>query len=142
MTAVTTPVGTVKVVAVLLEGDRKVRGIVQGFSPRRDRCTIFPADHQPGQKGTDVKLDDLKVIYFVKEFANEAVHNQTHNVEFVGPTHGRKMEVTFIDGHKLVGTTEGYSPNRIGFFMNPPDPGGNNHRIFIVNSSVGSVRWL
>ena len=142
MTVVTTPVGTVKVVAVFLEGDRKERGIVQGFSPRRDTFTIFSPSHEPGQKGTDVKLDDLKVIYFVKEFANEEVHNQTHNVEFVGPTHGRKMEVTFIDGKTLRGTTEGYSPNRLGFFMNPPDPGGNNHRIFVINSSVGSVRWL
>jgi len=142
MTVVTTPVGAVKVVAVFLERGRKEWGTVQGFSPRRDTCTIFPPDHQPGQPGIDIKLNELKAIFFVKEFSNEKVHEHTHNDEFVGPTHGRKMEVTFIDGKTLRGTTEGYSPNRIGFFMNPPDPGGNNHRIFIVNSSVGSVRWL
>ena len=52
------------------------------------------------------------------------------------------MEVTLADGECLVGTTEGYNPKRLGFFLIPPHPQGNNLRVFVVNASVREVKWL
>jgi hypothetical protein len=50
--------------------------------------------------------------------------------------------VRFPDKERLEGTTEGYSKDRLGFFMVPEDPTGKIIRAFIVNSNVTSVKWL
>ena len=56
--------------------------------------------------------------------------------------HGRKIEATFSDGERLTGTTEGYSRDRLGFFMAPVDPTGKILRIFVINANVTNVRWV
>ena len=142
MSAVATQAQPVKVVAVFLEGNRVEQGTVRDFSPRRDKCTICPAEGGSGQEPKEIEISKLKAIFFVKEFSDSGHHQKTHSEEFVGTAHGRKMEVTFLDGQQLRGTTEGYSPARLGFFLLPADPGGNNLRVFVVNSSVRCVAWL
>src|SRR3989442_7495893 len=50
-----------------------------------------------------------------------------------GQRHGRRLEVTFQDDEKLVGTSEAYNPQKLGFFLFPADGKSNNSRIFIVD---------
>jgi len=50
--------------------------------------------------------------------------------------------VTFRDGEKLVGTSEAYNPQKLGFFLFPADGKSNNSRIFIVNKNVQKVKFL
>ena len=135
--------GPVKVVAVFREVDRQgVKGFVFDFSPQRDKCRIFPSEAARADEAQEIDIRKLKAIFFVKEFADLEHHTQTHSEEFVGVSHGRKMEVTLADGERLVGTTEGYNPKRLGFFLIPPHPQGNNLRVFVVNASVREVKWL
>lgn len=57
-------------------------------------------------------------------------------------TNRRKLEVIFADKERLEGTTDGYSHDRLGFFMVPEDPTGKILRVFIINAHVKSVKWL
>lgn len=55
---------------------------------------------------------------------------------------GQKVEVTFANGHVLVGTTLGYDPGRPGLFITPLDPHGNTVRVFVVSEAVTRVHQL
>jgi hypothetical protein len=55
---------------------------------------------------------------------------------------GRRLEVTFLDGEVLVGSTMNYQPHGPGFFLLPADPGSNNLRTFVVSGSTRHVRFL
>jgi len=55
---------------------------------------------------------------------------------------GRKVRVNFADGEEMVGYTQGYSPDRSGFFFIPADLGGNNEKVFVVVSSTTEVEFI
>jgi hypothetical protein len=56
---------------------------------------------------------------------------------------GLKVEVTFVDGEVMVGSTLlGYDPKRLGNFITPADIQSNNIRVFVISSAVKSVRQL
>jgi hypothetical protein len=59
----------------------------------------------------------------------------------VGPQR-RRLEVIFHDKERLEGTTEGYSKDRLGFFMVPEDPTGKILRVFVINKNVKEVKWI
>jgi hypothetical protein len=50
-----------------------------------------------------------------------------------------KARVTFFDREILVGTTQGYTPEREGFFVVPLERDSNNLRIYVVSSAVKKV---
>ena len=130
-----------QVVIAHIDG-RRSRGYVFDFSPMRDRCRIFPSATASGDKGELVDLKKLKAIFFLGESSEEQITTRPG-----ASSHGRKIEVVFSDGEKLQGSTEGYSPNRLGFFMVPGDPTTMVStvmilRIFVINANVKQVSWL
>jgi hypothetical protein len=82
----------------------------------------------------EINIEDLKAVFFVKEFEGNKLHEKSYNDEIGGA--GRKMRVRFLDGETIVGYTLGYSPDRQGFYLTPADVQGNNERIFIVKSAI------
>jgi hypothetical protein len=40
------------------------------------------------------------------------------------------------------GTTQGYNPTKLGFFMFPADGGDNNMRVFVVNRNAVRVKFV
>ena len=135
------PAGPIKVVAAYVDGTR-LKGFVFNFSPLSDQCRFFPSERAVPGEAREVHLLEVKALFFVKEFSNPALHDKTHSHEFVGAAHGRRIEVIFADGELVTGTTEGYNPRRLGFFVTPANQEGNNLRIFVVNANVSKVRWL
>ena len=129
------PGGPTTVVAAFLDG-RRLKGYVFGFSALRDHCAIFPSPVAKQGEGEDINLKQLKAIFFIHEPSPEQPVAPTN------PGHGRKIDVTFSDGERLEGTTEGYTKERLGFFMVPHDPGGKILRIFVINANVSNVRWV
>ena len=130
-----------QVVIAHMDG-RRSRGYVFDFSPMRDRCRIFPSATASGGQGELVDLKALKAIFFLGESSGKQITTQPG-----GTGHGRKLEVLFADGEHIEGTTEGYSRDRLGFFMVPDDtttkdPTVNILRIFVINANVKQVRWL
>lgn len=130
----------VKVVARYVNGKR-VKGFSQDFFPNKDRFRVYPAT-RPSGEATEVLVKELKAVFFVQDFAgNSLYHERKKYLEGEKPS-GRKVEVTFMDGEVLVGTTLGYDPNRPGFFLFPADPKSNNIRVFAVSTYVKKVRYL
>jgi len=81
-------------------------------------------------------MKDLKAIFMVWHFVGHSLYKeQKKYIEGEKPS-GKKVEVTFIDGEVLVGTTLGYDPKRQGFFIFPADPKSNNIRVYVVSSVI------
>jgi hypothetical protein len=129
-----------KVVVALLAGER-LKGYVYDFSALKDAFNLSP-EHDPlAGRATRVELKNVKAVFFVRDFAGNREHKP--NASEAAPLqHGRKIEVTFADGEKLVGTTEAYNPQKPGFFMAPADSDCNNLRMFVINNNVRKVRFL
>ncbi|OFV93346.1 MAG: hypothetical protein A3F68_07380 [Acidobacteria bacterium RIFCSPLOWO2_12_FULL_54_10] len=117
---------------------RRVRGYVLDFLPTRDRCKVFPSQTAKASEGEVADFRNLKAIFFLKEASAETV---TAGLKPM-PAAGRRIEVIFPDKERLEGTTQGYSKDRLGFFMVPEDPTGKILRAFIINANVKSVKWL
>ena len=96
----------------------------------------------PSGGAIKVSMKDLEAIFMVRDFVGHSLYKERKKyIEGEKPS-GRKVEVTFIDGEVLVGTTLGYDPKRQGFFIFPADPKSNNIRVYVVSSVVEKVRYL
>ena len=130
-----------KIVARYRDG-RTLKGTTQNFFPNK------PVFHVIRHGGTgpgdvvEVSLDDLKAIFFVRDFTGNATHVERKMLAPGDRPQGRLMEVTCKDGEVIVGTTTGYDPKRPGFFLFPIDPSANNVRVFVVTSGVRTARFL
>lgn len=97
--------------------------------------------HEKGRKEVEVvEVSTLKAIYFVKSFLGNPAYREKADTERVG--FGKKICVHFQDGETQFGYTQGYAPNRAGFFVFPCDPASNNERIFIVSSATSRVKFI
>ena len=130
-----------KIVARYCDG-RTLKGTTQNFFPNKPIFHVL----RHGGKGPgdviEVKVDDLKAIFFVRDFTGNAKHVERKKLGPGERAQGRLMEVTCKDGEVIVGTTTGYDPKRPGFFLFPIDPTANNSRIFLVSGSVGAARFV
>lgn len=130
-----------KIVARYCDG-RTLKGTTQNFFPNKP---VFHVNRQGGTGSGDVvevKIEDLKAIFFVRDFTGNAKHVERKKLAPGDRPQGRLMEVTCKDGEVIVGTTTGYDPKRPGFFLFPIDPSGNNARVYVVTSAVRNARFL
>jgi hypothetical protein len=127
-----------KIVAHFRDG-RTQRGYTHDFRPDVDSFHLLPSEG--GGIPTTVRLDDLKALFYVKDYG--FMRRQVDRAKQFGetPPPGQKIIVEFKDGEKIWGVTEQYSADSRGFFFVPADPGENNSRIFIVNSSVKQIMF-
>ena len=134
-------IGPAKIVIRYADGT-VLKGYSQDFSPTAQQFHVrrdAVGGSDPGQR---VMMRDLKAIFFVRDFAGNSAYKEQKEFVVGTPLSGRKMEVTFIDGEVLVGTTTGYDAQRPGFFLFPVDGQSNNARIFIVQTVVKKVRFI
>ena len=130
----------IKVVLRFANG-RIIKGSTQNFFPNKDCFHFIPADnHSNGP--IEVLLKDLKGVFMVRDFTGKPQYNERKKYLEEEKPSGKKIEVTFNDGEVMVGSTLGYDLNRPGFFIFPADPESNNIRVFVVSSSVKSIRQL
>jgi hypothetical protein len=128
----------VKIVVRFLDG-RILRGQTQDLSP--DRPT-FHFHTEKGQPIMQLDMKDIKALFFVKDFEGNRDYHERKEFNDADVAQGRKVEITFIDGETMQGSTVGYDSKRMGFFLIPTDPNGNNTRIFVVNAAVKEFRYL
>ncbi len=131
----------VKVIMRYTDG-RLIKGFTNDFLPNKPVFHVHPAENDPGSKATEVNVNQLKAIFFVKDFGGNKSYSERKHFEEGAHIAGRKVEVTFADGEVLVGTTVGYAPNRQGFFVFPADSESNNLRVYAVSSAVKNVRFV
>jgi hypothetical protein len=128
-----------KVVVGFLSGSR-IKGYAYDFSALKESFNLLPREDPLQGQGIKVEMKDLKAVFFVRDFTGKPGYCEAQLSD--APLHGRKIEVTFGDGEKIVGKTEGYNPQRLGFFVFPVDPKSNNIRIFVVTRNTRQVRFL
>lgn len=124
-----------KVVARYKDG-RVVKGTTTDFLPGK---AVFHLEIAGGKEPVEVMVEDLKAIFFVKEFDGNPQYTEAKCFSDSGSGKGKKIVVNFKDGEVLFGYTLGYDANRPGFFVVPSDDRSNNKRVYVVRSSVASV---
>jgi hypothetical protein len=130
----------IKVVVRYSDG-KLIKGFTEDFFPNKDRFHLIPANNPSGVP-TEVSMKDLKAIFVVRDFIGNRLYKERKKyIEGEKPS-GKKVEVTFMDGEVLVGSTLGYDPKRQGFFIFPADPKSNNIRLYVVSSAAEKVRYL
>jgi len=126
---------TNKVVLTFKDG-KVLKGLTSNFFPNK---ASFHLSCEDG-KTTEVHREDLKAIFFVKDYSGNKARNDKYEDHIPGA--GRKIRVKFKDDEIITGFCHGYSSSRPGFFIMPADKNGNNERIFIVTSATATVKFL
>lgn len=128
-----------KAVVAYLDG-RRLKGYIYNFSAQKDRFRLFLEQDTLQREGADVEMKELKAIFFARDFVGNTEYTESQTL--ASQNGGRKAEVTFQDGEKLVGTTDAYNPQKIGFFLVPADPRSNNLRVFVITQNASQIRWI
>jgi hypothetical protein len=130
----------VKVVMRYANG-KLIKGYTNDFFPNKPPFHVRSIESQPTDKGEEVSVKELKAVFFIKDFVGNAAYNEIKHFTEGQQYSGRKVEVTFTDGEVLVGSTLGYDPSRLGFFMTPVAPQSNNLRVFVISAAVKNFRF-
>ena len=128
-----------KAVVAYLDG-RRLKGYIYNFSAQKDCFRLFFEHDTALRDGADVQMKDLKAIFFARDFVGNSEYTESQTL--TSQSQGRKAEVTFRDGEKLVGTTDAYNAQKIGFFLVPADPRSNNLRVFVITKNAMQIRWI
>ena len=120
---------------------RVIKGFTQDFFPTKKLFHLTTVDN-PSAGQIEVSIEDLKAIFMVRDFIGHSLYKERKKYIEEEKSSGKQVEVTFIDGEVLVGSTLSYDPKRQGFFIFPADPKSNNIRVYVVSSFVEKVRYL
>jgi len=131
----------VKVIMRYANG-KLIKGYTNDFFPNKTLFHVRSIESEPTDKGEEVYVKELKAVFFVKDFVGNAAYNEIKHFAEGQQYSGRKVEVTFTDDEVLVGSTVGYDPSRLGFFVTPVDPQSNNLRVFVISEAVRNFRFL
>jgi hypothetical protein len=123
-------------VVVKFKDNSIVKGQTSNFLPNK---TFFHLQRLEGGQ-IEIYLEDLKAIFFVKNYDGDKNYKKTYNDKVPGG--GRRIQIKFLDGETIVGYTTGYSQDRPGFYIVPSDLNGNNERIFVVKTATEKVEML
>lgn len=129
-----------RIVARFQDG-RVLKGFTADFIPAKDHFHVAEEGQPSAGKPVQVKVAELKALFFVKTFEGDPQHKKSNEPVPGGPM-GRRIRVVFKDGETLVGTTQGYDKSRPGFFVSPVDTGSNNERCFVVTAATREVAFL
>jgi small nuclear ribonucleoprotein (snRNP)-like protein len=129
-------------IVVRFQDGRILKGQTGDFLPTKPAFHLTPVEAAPDAKPIEVRIAEVKAIFFVKDFAGNRERKKVQEFPAGKPVVGRKIRVLFQDGETLVGTTQGYDPTRPGFFVIPADPASNNDRCFVVTCATRQVSFV
>jgi len=124
-----------RVVVHFLDG-RVLKGASFDVSPTKAICHV-----QTPAGPVEVRLTELKALFFVKDLTGNPSHQEGQAVA-AGDTRAvgaRRVEVRFKDGEHLVGLMPAYRPEQQFFYILPADSGSNNIRILVNRAATSSV---
>ena len=90
----------------------------------------------------EVKLSDLKALFFVKSLDGNSAHHEATAASAGDPrlVGGKPVAVIFKDRERIVGVTNRFPPIKPFFFMVPIDPRSNNIRILVNKGAAISIQ--
>jgi len=128
-------------IVVRYQDGRLLKGFTDDFFPNKELFHITPLPPSD-PKPVEVRVAELKAVFFVKDHKGNPRYKDLKDFNTPAAAVGRKLKVVFKDGEVIIGTTQGYQPNRPGFFLIPADPQSNNERCFIVTAATKSVSFI
>jgi hypothetical protein len=134
------PTGWRRLVVRYLDG-RLSKGYNTEFAPARGHVHMWMMPNGPDASRVTVPLAHLKALFFVHDLDGDPAHLVREGQQASSFEHGRRVDVTFLDGEELSGTTLNHSHDAAGFFMTPLDGTGNNLRIFVTSGAVRHVKF-
>jgi hypothetical protein len=129
------PTGWKRIVVRYRDG-RILKGFNADFTAATSHVDVWMARNGPEASRITVPLAHLKALFFLND-----VDGNQGQLPAVVASHGRRTDVTFLDGEVVAGTTLGYSQSGPGFFLTPLDAGGNNLSLFVVSGAVRHVTF-
>jgi len=130
-----------KVIAHYMDGQIK-RGLTTDFKPSNDWFNLLPVDYTAGSKPSEIRIPELKGLFFVRDLSGNPSYRKQNLFDSTRMVPGRKVRVVFHDGEVLQGHTQGYWPDRPGFFVIPADAHSNTERCYIVTAATREVTYL
>jgi small nuclear ribonucleoprotein (snRNP)-like protein len=129
-------------VVVRFRDGKMVKGYTYDFHPHKE--VFHVTETQYSKDVTEVSNSLLKAVFFVKTFEGNKDHRgpEDFSLESLKNAPGLKVKVTFSDGEVMYGSTNGYQPDRKGFFIFPADEESNNERVYIIRQSTVTVETL
>jgi len=126
------------VVVHFKEGTIK-KGYTRNFAFFREHFDLTEVDALTREERGTVRipLEDLKAVFYVKDFAGKPDYRTDSEAERIG--FGDRLEVTFHDNETLVGYTPNYKEETNGFILYPADEKANNEIIAVIRSATRSV---
>lgn len=118
------------------------KGSTLDFQPGKAVFHMNPYGPDPGWDREEVRVDDLKALFFVKTFEGNPDHVEQKWFGGLPPGSERGVQVQFRDGETMLGTTPTYRSANEGFFITPADPESNNLRCYIPESSGAEIRYV
>ena len=123
---------------VIRYADGKVKkGTTEDFFPNKNVFHIRDNDNGESLK---ISIESLKAVFFVKSFEGDCNRQKRNDIDRVGL--GKKIKVCFKDTEVLIGYTQGYSKERVGFILFPADPDSNNVKAFIVTAATDNISFV
>lgn len=115
-----------------------IKCFTKDFYPTKDRF------HITSESGIThiIKLNELKAIFFVKDFQGDRYHIDSRKFNPKSEILGRKIGIKFKDGEMIIGSSFNYNEKNKGFFLTPADSESNNKKIFIISDSVEKIIFL
>ncbi len=122
-----------KIVARFLSG-RVLKGSSLDVDPKRSSFHVRSAEG----KTEEVKLKDLKALFFVRSLDGDAARNDAGSTDADDSRLKGSSPITvrFADKEAIVGLTNRYPPNKPFFYIMPVDPDSNNIRILVNRAAV------
>lgn len=117
---------------------RVVKGQSLDVDPAKPTCHVRTAH----EGVVEVKLADLKALFFVRDLAGNPDRRDTAALE-AADARARgsvPIEIEFADGERLVGLTVRFPPVKPFFFILPADGASNNVRILVNRDAIKAMR--
>jgi hypothetical protein len=114
------------------------RRLLKGFATHPagsvSSLDVVPLDQR--DQPVTVRLESVKAIFFVKEFAGDAGYSESKAFSSDEPYRPGRVAFHMEDGEVLVGVVDDYQPDSEGFFLTPVDPRSNNVRCFVSAAAI------
>lgn len=125
-----------KIIIRYLDGKIK-KGTTEDFFPNK---TFFHLRDKDNDEYIKISIEDLKAVFFVKSYEGDNAYDENKEFERFGL--GKKIKVRFKDGEMLIGYTQGFSRERVGFILFPADPDCNNEKVFVVTAATDNIGFV
>jgi hypothetical protein len=122
-----------KVVVHFRDG-RLLKGFASHPEGNVSSLDVLPLDQR--DHPVTVRLESVKAIFFVKDFAGDAAYTESKAFGDDEPYRPGRVAFHMEDGEVLSGVVEDYQPDSAGFFLTPVDSRSNNVRCFVGAAAI------